>query len=98
MVNIATQFNREKGIARGATFDLVIFYRVRAVPGGYREDFPDREGGSRTGRLPVKPGGLTHMKPYFSVPIPFLDTEKRPNPAKLKQGHTHRHSACANNR
>ena len=33
----------------------IFLYRVRAVPGGYREDFPDREGGSRTGRLPVKP-------------------------------------------
>ena len=39
----------------------IFLYRVRAVPGGYREDFPDREGDSRTGRLPVKPGGLTPM-------------------------------------
>ena len=39
----------------------IFLYRVRAVPGGYREDFPDREGDSCIGRLPVKPGGWQPM-------------------------------------
>ena len=39
----------------------IFLYRVRAVPGGHREDFADRERDSRTGRFPVKPGGLTPM-------------------------------------
>ena len=39
----------------------IFLYRVRAVPGGYREYFPDRED-SRTGRLPVKPERLTPMQ------------------------------------
>ena len=39
----------------------IFLYRVRAVPGGYWDDFPDREEDSRTGRLLVKPGGLTPM-------------------------------------
>ena len=49
----------------------IFLYRVRAVPEGYREDFPNREGDSRTGRLPVKPGGLTPMRSISYISSTF---------------------------
>ena len=43
----------------------IFLYRVRAVPGGHREDFADRERDSCTGRFPVKPD----IRPFIQAII-----------------------------